>query len=124
MGYAWLHTQDPTHSHASTSLVSCGTGTRARRCCHSRVHEYSTGTTKSETSATAIPPKVGIAIGTMMSEPRPVDVSTGSRARIVVAVVMSAARIRSRAPSIVAVRMAWIVSGLWSSIRLFGRLGG
>ena len=35
-----------------------------------------------------MPPKLGIAIGTMMSAPRPVEVSTGSRARSVVADVM------------------------------------
>ena len=31
-----------------------------------------------------MPPKLGMAMGTMMSEPRPVEVNTGSRARMVV----------------------------------------
>lgn len=43
---------------------------------------------------TKIPPTVGIAIGIMMSEPLPVEVSTGSRAIIVVAEVMMAGFMR------------------------------
>ena len=39
----------------------------------------------------AMPPKDGMAMGTMMSDPRPVEVSTGSRARRVVAVGADAA---------------------------------
>ncbi len=35
-----------------------------------------------------MPPTLGIAMGIMMSAPRPLDVSTGSRASTVVAVVM------------------------------------
>ena len=42
------------------------------------------------TEASTIPPNAGIAMGIMMSAPRPVDVSTGSRAIIVVAEVMTA----------------------------------
>ena len=53
-------------------------------------------------TATLIPPKEGIAIGTITSEPLPVDVSTGSRARIVVAVVIRACLTRRTAPSTVA----------------------
>jgi PAS domain-containing protein len=45
------------------------------------------GTTNIVTTAIAMPPNVGIAMGTMMSEPLPVLVSTGTRARVVVAVV-------------------------------------
>ena len=40
------------------------------------------------TTATIIPPIEGIAMGTMTSEPRPVEVSTGINARVVVAVVI------------------------------------
>ena len=36
------------------------------------------------TISIAIPPKLGMAIGTIISEPRPVEVRTGSRARMVV----------------------------------------
>jgi len=52
------------------------------------------GTTNQVRDATAIPPKVGMAMGIMMSDPRPELVSTGSSARIVVALVMTAARMR------------------------------
>ena len=52
--------------------------------------------------ATNIPPKDGIAMGTMMSEPRPVDVMTGIRARMVVAEVIRAGRTLCDAPSTVA----------------------
>ena len=41
-----------------------------------------------------IPPKLGIAIGTMTSAPRPVDVRTGTSDSIVVAVVIKQGRIR------------------------------
>jgi len=58
-----------------------------------------------------MPPKVGIAIGTMMSDPRPVDVSTGKSARIVVAVVIRAGRMRRCPASIVAARTSSIVRG-------------
>ena len=50
--------------------------------------QYSTGTTSMVMTSMVIPPNEGMAIGTMMSEPRPFDVRMGSRARIVVAVVM------------------------------------
>ena len=39
-----------------------------------------------------IPPKSGMAIGTIMSDPFPVDVSTGISAMIVVAAVIMAGR--------------------------------
>ena len=51
-----------------------------------------------------MPPTLGMAIGTMMSEPRPEDVSTGIRARIVVAVVIKQGRQRRRPASTVASR--------------------
>jgi hypothetical protein len=35
-------------------------------------------------TASNMPPKEGMAMGTMMSEPRPTEVSTGSKAKIVV----------------------------------------
>ena len=41
-----------------------------------------------ETTLIDIPPKDGIAMGTIMSEPLPVDVSTGIKAKKVVAVVI------------------------------------
>ncbi len=40
---------------------------------------YSTGTTSIVRTSIIMPPKTGIAIGIIMSEPRPVEVSTGSR---------------------------------------------
>ena len=43
--------------------------------------------------ASAMPPKVGMAIGTMMSDPRPVLVKTGRSASRVVAVVIIAGRL-------------------------------
>ena len=46
---------------------------------------YTTGTKKVVKTTKIIPPKDGIAIGTMMSEPRPVEVRTGIKARSVVA---------------------------------------
>ena len=50
-----------------------------------------------------IPPNDGIAIGTIMSEPRPFEVITGIKARSVVAVVISAGLIRRLAASSTAV---------------------
>ena len=60
----------------------------------SLIIEYKTGTTNMDTIATSIPPNAGIAIGIIMSDPRPFEVSTGNRARTVVAVVMSIGRTR------------------------------
>ncbi len=45
-------------------------------------------------TTTVMPPTLGIAIGTMMSAPRPVEVSTGIKAKMVVAVVIRQARAR------------------------------
>lgn len=47
-----------------------------------------------EIKATVIPPKVGIAIGIMISEPLPALVRTGKRASSVVAVVIRQGRTR------------------------------
>jgi hypothetical protein len=47
-----------------------------------------------ETTLIAIPPKDGIAMGTIMSEPLPVDVNTGISAKKVVAVVIRQGRTR------------------------------
>lgn len=58
-----------------------------------------------------MPPKEGIAIGTMISAPRPVDVRTGRSARIVVAKVIRAGRIRRLAAFTVASRISWTVAG-------------
>src|SRR3546814_18696194 len=41
---------------------------------------YSTGTTNMVITCRSIPPKVGMAMGTMMSDPLPVDESTGKSA--------------------------------------------
>ena len=50
----------------------------------------------SRPSATSMPPKTGMAMGIMTSAPRPVEVRTGRRARIVVADVIRAGRARLR----------------------------
>ena len=63
-----------------------------------------------------MPPNDGMAMGTMMSAPRPVLVSTGSSARMVVALVMTAARMRRWPPSTTALRIASIESGFSSAI--------
>jgi hypothetical protein len=60
----------------------------------------------------AMPPKVGIAMGTMMSEPRPVDVSTGTSARIVVAEVIRQGRTRRSPAAITAARISPMVFGV------------
>ena len=57
--------------------------------------EYNTGTMKSVMMETAIPPNDGMAIGIMMSAPRPVDESTGSNASSEVAVVIRVGLIRA-----------------------------
>ncbi len=54
----------------------------------SSTQQYNTGTTNTVSMAIIIPPKEGIAIGTIISDPRPVEVRIGIRAR----------RIRHRAP--------------------------
>jgi len=63
--------------------------------------------------ATIIPPKVGIAMGIMMSAPRPVRVSTGNSARMVVAEVISAGRTRLPAAAITAARTSRRPAGRW-----------
>ena len=47
-------------------------------------------------------PNTGITMGTMISEPRPVEIRTGRRARSVVPVVMRHGRARRRPASTVA----------------------
>ncbi len=54
------------------------------------------------TTASNIPPKEGIAIGTIMSEPLPVEVRTGISAKMVVALVIRAGLTRRFAAAIVA----------------------
>ncbi len=61
-----------------------------------------------------MPPKEGIAIGTITSEPRPVEVRTGSNANIVVAVVIRQARMRRWPARTVASRISFFVSLLCS----------
>ena len=58
----------------------------------SRHQHCSTGTTNIVILWISIPPKAGIAIGIIMSAHLPVDVSTGSSAMRVVAVVIAAGR--------------------------------
>lgn len=65
------------------------------------------------TSAKAIPPKDGIAIGIMISAPRPVDVNTGNNAIMVVETVIKAGRILRNPASTTASR---------TSFKLVGRL--
>ena len=52
-----------------------------------------------------MPPKEGMAMGSMMSAPLPVEVRIGIRARIVVALVIRAGRMRRSAPSMTIFRM-------------------
>ena len=59
----------------------------------------------------SIPPNVGIAIGTMISAPLPVEVSTGSKAIRVVAVVMAAGRTRFSPAATTASRISCLVRG-------------
>ena len=64
------------------------------------------------TTATNMPPNEGMAMGTMMSEPLPELVRIGISARIVVAVVIIHGRIRFFAPSMTAVRISSMLSGV------------
>lgn len=57
--------------------------------------------------AKSMPPKVGMAMGIMTSDPRPEEVNTGRRARIVVAMVIMAGRTRLVAASMM---RSWICS--------------
>lgn len=77
----------------------------------SRHQHCNTGTTNMVIDCISIPPNVGIAIGTMISAPFPVDVSTGSRAMSVVAVVIAAGRTRFSPASTTASRMSYFVRG-------------
>ena len=58
-----------------------------------------------------IPPKMGIAIGIMISLPLPVEVSTGNNAKTVVTVVIKHGRMRFPAASNVARRIPFLVVG-------------
>ncbi|GEM_PF-1074669 len=53
-----------------------------------------------------MPPKTGMAMGIVMSEPRPDELSSGSRARIVVAVVIRQGRMRRLPAAITALRIS------------------
>ena len=55
-----------------------------------------------------IPPKIGMAIGTMISLPFPVEVSIGKRARIVVTVVIKQGLMRLPAALSVAARIPFL----------------
>src|SRR3989339_676940 len=78
----------------------------------SSLAEYKTGTTKRVIRATVIPPKAGIAIGIIISAPRPEDVRIGKRASNVVAVVIRQGRILFTPASKTANLTSWILSGL------------
>ena len=91
-------------SHFLLKKMQPGTHGR-RRICYVRLvfgfnnrisstRQYNTGTTSIVITSIAIPPNDGIAICTMMSEPRPCDVNTGNNARTVVAGVIKQGRIR------------------------------
>lgn len=67
------------------------------------------------TTCSSMPPKLGIAIGSIISAPRPVAVSTGSRARMVVAVVIIAGLTRRRPPSTTAALTSATVVGSFFS---------
>jgi hypothetical protein len=78
------------------------------------IQQYNTGTMSIVSISIVIPPKDGIAIGTIMSLPRPVDVNTGISASIVVAVVINAALTRRLPPAIVAWRICSMVVGFFA----------
>ena len=63
--------------------------------------------------AMTIPPKIGMAIGIMMSLPRPDEVKIGNKAIKVVAVVMTAGLILRRPASVVAFRISAMVLGFF-----------
>src|SRR5690554_5647139 len=79
----------------------------------SRHQHWRMGTTNMVIDWISIPPKVGIAIGTMISAPFPVEVSTGSSAISVVAVVITAGRTRLRPAWTTASRIS---SRVWGSL--------
>ena len=65
------------------------------------IQQYRTGTRKMATTAKSIPPNEGMAIGTIIPEPLPVEVRTGMRARMVVALVIRAGLTRRCAAAMV-----------------------
>ena len=67
------------------------------------------------TNANAIPPNDGMAIGIMMSEPRPVEVNTGSSAIMVVLTVINAGLILLKPASTTASFTSWVD---WGALRL------
>ena len=80
--------------------------------CRSSRMQYKTGTTKTLIIATNIPPNEGIAMGIMMSDPRPEEVITGSRAINVVADVISAGFIRLVAAAVIVFRNSSTFAGV------------
>ena len=72
-----------------------------------------TGTVNMVITCRVIPPNEGMAIGIMMSDPRPVLVRTGSRARIVVAVVIMAGHTLLWPPSTTASLIPAMLSGVF-----------
>ena len=62
-----------------------------------------------------MPPKLGIAIGIIISLPRPVDVKMGNNAKMVVAVVIKQGLIRFSPASTIAARISFLFSGLFLS---------
>ena len=76
---------------------------------------YKTGTTNSVIKATNIPPKLGIAIGIIISLPLPVDVNTGNNANMVVAVVIKQGLIRFSPASTIDALICFLFSGVFLS---------
>ena len=68
----------------------------SRASLRSQYHVKNTGTEKSDTTSKIIPPTTGSTIGTISSDPRPVDHSTGMRESSAVMFVMIAGRRRRR----------------------------
>src|SRR5699024_9995032 len=76
---------------------------------------WNTGTTNMVMDWISMPPKVGMAIGTMISAPLPVEVRTGSKAISAVAVVIAAGLTRFKPAYMTASRISSFVLGFRAS---------
>ena len=81
---------------------------------HSLQMHCNTGTMKMVIVWISMPPKVGIDMGTMMSEPLPVEVRIGNSAMSVTEVVMAAGRTRRNPAKTTASLISAFVCGLRS----------
>ena len=63
----------------------------------------------------SIPPKLGIAIGIIMSLPRPAEVNTGNNAKMVVAVVIKHGLILFSPASTIDALISFLFSGIFLS---------